>query len=175
MPEERVVQYHYPPENLIPRLVDNYFSCLNPYLPLLHRPSFERALADRRHHNDIGFGSVVMLVCSLGARWTDDPRAFSDVNSPHSAGWKWFDQVQVHRKAFMGPPRLYDLQIYAVRFSYNTCHFYSNHIWAVIFSISSKLVFSPILLDDGRHWLATRSRCWRSPAESVQRTSECGI
>ena len=111
---ECVVQYHYPPDDLLSVLVDNYFQHLNPYLPLLHRPSFERALADRRHHTDIGFGSVVMLVCSIGARWSDDHRCLLEGASAHSAGWKWFDQVQVHRKSFMGPPRLYDLQIYAV-------------------------------------------------------------
>ncbi|THH04869.1 hypothetical protein EW145_g5209 [Phellinidium pouzarii] len=112
--EVEVVQYHYPPDDLIPQLVDKYFTTLNPYLPILHRPSFERALADYRHHTDIGYGSVVMLVCSLGARASNDPRCLLDDTSKHSAGWKWFDQVQVHRKSFMGPPRLYDLQIYAL-------------------------------------------------------------
>ncbi len=67
-----------------------------------------------RHHNDIGFGSVVMLVCALGARWSEDPRVYMDGMSKHSCGWKWFDQVQIHRKSVLGPPRLYDLQIYAV-------------------------------------------------------------
>lgn len=112
--EERIVQYHYPPDDLMPALVDNYFRCMNPFTPVLHRPSFERALSDRRHHSDIGFGSVVMLVCAIGARWSDDPRCLLDGASAHSAGWKWFDQIQVHRRSFMSPPRLYDLQIYAL-------------------------------------------------------------
>ena len=114
--EEREVLYRYPPDDLMPELVNNYFTFLNPFLPVLHRPSFERALNDMRHHNDIGFGSVVMLVCALGARWSEDTRVYIDGMSKHSCGWKWFDQVQIHRKSFLGPPRLYDLQIYAVRF-----------------------------------------------------------
>ena len=117
---EHVVQYHYPPDDLIPQLVDNYFRVTNSYMPLLHRPSFERALADHRHHTDIGFGSVVMLVCAIGARWSDDPRCILEGTSKHSAGWKWFDQVQIHRRSFMGPPRLYDLQIYVV--CQSICH-----------------------------------------------------
>ncbi|KAI5115861.1 hypothetical protein M0805_001580 [Coniferiporia weirii] len=112
--EEKVVQYHYPPDDLMPELVDSYFANLNLFFPLLHRPSFERALADRRHHTDIGYGSVVLLVCALGARWSDDPRCLLEGMSKHSSGWKWFDQVQVHRKSFVGAPRLYDLQIYAL-------------------------------------------------------------
>lgn len=89
---------------------------MNPFLPVLHRPSFERALNDRRHLTDIGFGSVVMLVCAIGALWTDDGRVYIEGMSKHSSGWKWFEQVQVQRKSFLGPPRLYDLQIYAVCF-----------------------------------------------------------
>lgn len=113
--EELIVRYVYPPDDLIPRLVDNYFVFMNPFFPVLHRPSFERALNDRRHHSDIGFGSVVMLVCAIGALWIDDPRVSIEGMSKHSSGWKWFEQVQVQRKSFLGPPRLYDLQIYAVR------------------------------------------------------------
>lgn len=32
----------------------------------------------------------------------------------HSSGWKWFGQVQVLRRSLMGPPMLYDVQMYAV-------------------------------------------------------------
>lgn len=115
--EEHMIGYRYPPDDLIPDLVNSYFAYVNPFLPVLHRPSFERALNDRRHHTDVGFGSVVMLVCAIGARYFDDPRVFIEGMSKHSSGWKWFEQVQIYRKSFLGPPRLYDLQIYAVRFS----------------------------------------------------------
>lgn len=110
------MRLEYPDDDLIPRLVGNYFTHLNPFWPLLHRPSFERALRDNRHHTDIGFGSVVLLACAVGARWTDDPRVYLEGASKHSAGWRWFDQVHMIRKSMLGPPRLYDLQIFAVRF-----------------------------------------------------------
>ena len=113
--EEQVMHYHYPSDDLMFHLVDNFFTYLNPYLPILHRPSFDRALRERSHHTDIGFGSVVLLVCALGARWSEDARVFIDNTSSHSAGWKYFDQVHTLRRSLLAPPRLYDLQIYAVR------------------------------------------------------------
>ena len=112
--DEQEVTYRYPPDDLIPQLVNNYFTKLNIYYPVLHRPSFERALNDQRHDDDIGFGSVVMLVCALGARWSEDARAFKDGMPKHSSGWKWFDQVKVHSRSFLCPPRLYDVQKYAL-------------------------------------------------------------
>ena len=158
------VQYLYPPDDLLPVLVDYYFQNLNPYLPLLHRPSFERALTDRRHHTDVGFGSVVMLVCSIGARWSDDRRCCLEGTGAHSAGWKWFDQVQVHRKSFMGPPRLYDLQIYAVStsvfLSFVKPFLILFIVYLVIVTLPTVLLVSPVVVDDGWHWFTTRPGCW---------------
>lgn len=62
------------------------------------------------------FAATVLLVCAVGSRYSDDPRVFlDDTNTPHSCGWKWFDQVQVVRKSLLAPPSLYDLQFYCVR------------------------------------------------------------
>ena len=55
-----------------------------------------------------------MLVCAIGSRWSDDMRVRGEGMWRHSAGWKYFDQIDAHRRSFLGPPRLYDLQIYAV-------------------------------------------------------------
>lgn len=114
MSEDTAVHYQYPPDELLTLLVDAYFDYVNPFFPILHRPSFSRALKDNRHRTDAGFGAVVMVVCAIASRWVDDPRCIVEGMSRHSAGWKWFDQVQIHRKSFTSPPRLYDLQIYAV-------------------------------------------------------------
>lgn len=115
--EKRIMHLHYPDEDLLPKLVENYFVHINTFSPVLHRPSFERTLAENRHHSDIGFGSVLLLVCAIGARWTDDSRVYLERTTKHSAGWKWFDQVHMIRKSMLSPPRLYDLQIFAVSFS----------------------------------------------------------
>lgn len=106
----------FPPPDLLEMLVDLYFRNMNDYMPLLHRPTFEQGIKEGLHHHDEGFGSTVLLVCANGARFTDDPRVLLDDHQiPQSAGWKWFQQVQMVRKSLLAPPRLYDLQIYAVR------------------------------------------------------------
>ncbi|CDO71787.1 hypothetical protein BN946_scf184939.g11 [Trametes cinnabarina] len=109
----------FPPPDLMQTLVDLYFEEMNCYMPLLHRPTFEQAIKDGVHLHDEGFGSTVLLVCANGARFTDDPRVLLDgTNDTQSAGWKWFQQVQMVRKSLLAPPRLYDLQIYALTASF---------------------------------------------------------
>jgi hypothetical protein len=94
------------------QLVDAYFEKCNLYLPLLHRPSFDKAVADGLHTREEGFGSIVLLVCALGSRFSNDPRVIlAGSNSQHSAGWEWFRQVQWIRRSLLSPPRLYDLQV----------------------------------------------------------------
>ena len=43
---EQEVVYRYPPDDLIPLLVDNYFTTANCFTPILHCPLFERALSN---------------------------------------------------------------------------------------------------------------------------------
>ena len=89
---------------------------MNTFLPLLHQPMFEKSLNDNLHHRDDGFAAVVLLVAAVGARFSDDPRvALPGTDAFHSAGWAWFNQVQMVRRSLFSPPSLYDLQIYCVR------------------------------------------------------------
>ena len=62
-------------------------------MPLLHRPTFERALINGLHYSETGFASVVLLVCALGSRYSDDSRVCV-TEDKRSAGWHYFDQVQ---------------------------------------------------------------------------------
>ncbi|KAE9408003.1 hypothetical protein BT96DRAFT_1034322, partial [Gymnopus androsaceus JB14] len=80
--------------DLLNLLVDLYFRRHNVYFPLLHRPTFEQGLRDGLHKKDQDFGELVLSVCGLGARYTNDPRALADgTESKHSLGWKYFDQI----------------------------------------------------------------------------------
>ena len=89
---------------------------MNSFLPLLHRPIFEKSLTENLHLRDDGFGAVVLLVAAVGARFSDDLRvALPGTEAMHSAGWAWFNQVQMVRRSLFSPPSLYDLQIYCVR------------------------------------------------------------
>ncbi|KAI0649560.1 fungal-specific transcription factor domain-containing protein [Trametes meyenii] len=109
----------FPAPELLHKLVDLYFANMNAYMPLLHRPTFEQGLKDGLHLHDEGFGSTVLLVCANGARFTDDPQVLLEgYDTTQSSGWKWFQQVQMVRKSLLAPPRLYDLQIYALTASF---------------------------------------------------------
>ena len=100
------------------RLVDLYFVHLNPVAPLLHRPSFERQITQGVHIHKPSFGTVYLLVCAVASRYSDDPHVFvDDVESEmaeHSAGWKYYEQVQMARRTLFEPPCLEDLQTYYV-------------------------------------------------------------
>jgi hypothetical protein len=107
----------YPPPDLAKELIDNYFRHANIYLPLLHRPTFDRDIKANLHHLDIGFASVYLLVCSVGAPFSQDPRVLLDgEESLQSAGWRWFKQVVDIQKLRFSSSTLYDIQSCAVRF-----------------------------------------------------------
>ncbi|KAL0953207.1 hypothetical protein HGRIS_004462 [Hohenbuehelia grisea] len=113
--QDATPEYSFPETDLIASLVDLYFANFNAYFPLLHRPTFERSVAEGLHLKDDGFAAVVILVCANGARFSDDPRILLDGNdSYHSCGWKWFAQVQMVRKSLLTPPSLYDLQFHCL-------------------------------------------------------------
>ena len=85
-------------------------------MPLLHRPTFDKSVKKDLYLTDQGFAPVFLLVCAIGARYSDDPRVLSDrFDSYHSSGWKWFEQVQTMKRSLITPATLYDLQVYCVR------------------------------------------------------------
>jgi hypothetical protein len=109
-------QYHFPEPDLSKHLVDLYFQHVNIHLPLLNRCIFEKWIEDGLHLTNKAFAPVYLLVCALGARYSNDPRAMLDGhNSTHSRGWKWFDQVHMVKRSPLSAPTLFDLQVYCVR------------------------------------------------------------
>ncbi|KAI0925293.1 hypothetical protein AcV7_005573 [Taiwanofungus camphoratus] len=106
----------FPDDDLMTSLVDLYFVNVNYYMPILHRPTLEDGVRNGLHLRDEGFGSVVLLVCAIGSRFTDDPRVYLKgfESQTHSCGWQWFQQVEMSRKSLLAPPRLYDLQVYCL-------------------------------------------------------------
>lgn len=108
-------KYTFPEPDLAQHLIALYFDCVNLHLPLLHRPTFEKWVEEGLHHTDENFTPVYLLVCAVGARHSNDPRAkLEGINSYHSCGWKWFDQVQMIKRAMISPPTLFDIQSYCV-------------------------------------------------------------
>jgi hypothetical protein len=125
MEEQYKLTFKFPTMDLMLDLISLYFSEYNIYSPLLHQPTFDKDIRNGLHLRDPGFGAVVLLVCALGARSSDDPRVLLDVEvinarmkgklehekTYHSAGWLWFEQVQKSRLtlSFL-PTTLYDMQ-----------------------------------------------------------------
>ncbi|KIK55564.1 hypothetical protein GYMLUDRAFT_1017968, partial [Collybiopsis luxurians FD-317 M1] len=105
--------YVYPPNNLLNSLVALYWEHYHPFHPLLHRPTFEKSLEAKLHLYDQTFGSTVLAVCALASRHSDDPQVLYDgTTSKHSAGWKYFNQIEFIPKSFVEPPSVYALQVY---------------------------------------------------------------
>ncbi|KAE9391094.1 hypothetical protein BT96DRAFT_320482 [Gymnopus androsaceus JB14] len=101
----------FPEDDLLRSLCDLYFSHVHPYIPLMHQVQFERAISDGLHLQDRKFGLVVLCVCAVASRFSDDPRNLVDgTNNEHSLGWRWYEQTSFLRGSFLEPPSLYDLQ-----------------------------------------------------------------
>ncbi|KAH9481989.1 ABC-transporter-regulating transcription factor [Psilocybe cubensis] len=109
--------YTYPEVDLLNNLVSLYFDRCNILLPVLHRPTFVKSLSIGQHLWDPLFGMTVLLVCALGAKYSQDLRVmmFNDSSGTGiSAGWHYFSQVQVYRKRMLHKSTTYDLQYYAL-------------------------------------------------------------
>ncbi|KAJ7255797.1 fungal-specific transcription factor domain-containing protein [Mycena haematopus] len=109
-------RYTFPPPDLLFTLVGLYFEHSNMYIPLLHRPTFEHALATDLHLRDDKFGATLLSVCAIAARFSDDPRVF-DPAEPLTCGWQYFSQVTPELDLYASPT-LYDLQRCCVRIQF---------------------------------------------------------
>ncbi|KAG6816721.1 hypothetical protein H0H87_003581 [Tephrocybe sp. NHM501043] len=120
VPASEYPTYTFPDADLIPILIDLYFRHVNRYFPLLHRPTLERSFSSGQHVVDRGFATVLILVCAVAAKYSDDPRVMDDPDGPgqspdpHSSGWKWFHQAPMVKTTPLTPVVLYDIQIYAL-------------------------------------------------------------
>lgn len=107
----------FPPLELLCSLIDLYFTFYNSYLPVLHRQTFLEGVVANMHFLDPGFGNVVLLVCALGSKMSNDPRVLLEEHVAedwHSAGWKWFRQVNLAEKSLFSRATLYDVQVACV-------------------------------------------------------------
>ncbi|KAK7063573.1 fungal-trans domain-containing protein [Favolaschia claudopus] len=101
----------FPPEDLMKKLIKIFFEQINPLVGILHFPSFHQSVVDGVHFRNHEFGAVILLVCALASRYSDDPRVFVDGAGEHSCGWKYFRQVRPLRATFTSEPSLYELQV----------------------------------------------------------------
>jgi hypothetical protein len=67
-PHDETPNYVFPDQDLITSLVNVYFTNVHATLPLLHRPSFERSVAEGLHLNDYRFGGTLLAVLAVASR-----------------------------------------------------------------------------------------------------------
>ncbi|KAJ6475995.1 fungal-specific transcription factor domain-containing protein [Mycena vitilis] len=128
----------FPQPDLLSSLVDLYFKHKNLYFPVLHRPTFARALVAGLHERDTAFGAVVLLVCAIGSRFSSDPRvsrartATGERNGERGGeegegkgkgdelrcGWEFFDQLPWMLDHLFERPSVYHLQYYCLATSF---------------------------------------------------------
>ncbi|KAG8883492.1 hypothetical protein FRB97_006475 [Tulasnella sp. 331] len=105
----------FPPPDLIRTLVNHCFDGALNLFPVIHRPSFERLYLEGQHRVDFNFARLLLMVCSVGARYCQDTRVC--LTSPSgevewkSAGWVYFAQVYQVKKPLLSSAKLIDLQI----------------------------------------------------------------
>ncbi|KAE9391093.1 hypothetical protein BT96DRAFT_925475 [Gymnopus androsaceus JB14] len=101
----------FPEDDLLQSLCDLYFIHIHPYIPLMYQTQFERAISDGLHLQDRKFGLVVLGVCAVASKFSDDPRNLvNGTSNEHSLGWRWYEQTSFLQGSFLEPPSLYDLQ-----------------------------------------------------------------
>ncbi|KAF7307640.1 Fungal-trans domain-containing protein [Mycena indigotica] len=111
-PTEIYVPQIFPEPDLFDSLVKLYFLHVNPLTYILHAATFHRAVAAGLHLVDQKFGSVVLAVCAIGAKLSNDPRALLEgTDDWNSAGWRWWSQVRPIPKSFVQCATLHDLQL----------------------------------------------------------------
>ncbi|KAJ7155200.1 fungal-specific transcription factor domain-containing protein, partial [Mycena filopes] len=108
----------FPEDDLLKDLVKIYFRQINPILDILHFPTFAHNIANGVHLRDLTFGAVVLAVCAVASRYSDDERVFLD-GAEQSCGWKWFRQVQEPFSLMHSPePSLHLLQLVLLSIAY---------------------------------------------------------
>ncbi|KAF8210676.1 fungal-specific transcription factor domain-containing protein [Mycena galopus ATCC 62051] len=131
-PDEDIPQYSFPEPDLLLHLVDKYFAEVNSFWPVLHRPTFERKVADELHLRDHRFGGTLLIVAALGARYSDDPRVILPDQTLHYAGWKWYSQVRVIPRHLIYKPDLYELQTVALSALYPKAFSPTAACWTLV-------------------------------------------
>ncbi|KAJ7122289.1 fungal-specific transcription factor domain-containing protein [Mycena epipterygia] len=110
--------YIFPEDDLLRALIGLYFVNVSHHTPLLHRPTFERAIVDGLHTRDASFGAVVLLVCAIASRFSDDVRACPPGTDPLRCGWQYFDQLPNVVDHLFVRPTLYQMQYYCLATSF---------------------------------------------------------
>lgn len=115
----------FPPSDLARDLIHVYFTRVNPMLPLLHRPTFEKHFEARLYSSNNFFAALCFTVFAVASRWSDDPRVLSGEHEKHgfsdarsgNSGFKFVQEaLGIHRahRSLIRPVTLFEIQMYTL-------------------------------------------------------------
>ncbi|KAJ2932551.1 hypothetical protein H1R20_g4545, partial [Candolleomyces eurysporus] len=123
----------FPPPDLLNELVGMYFAYVNAYFPFMHRPTLEKGIQSGLHLSCTGFGMVVLGVCAVASRYSNDPRVLLEgTTSLFSNGFKWFRQIKLFHESSQRAPSLYDLQALYLSITYRHGSSTPEQCWYLI-------------------------------------------
>ncbi|KAJ7453265.1 fungal-specific transcription factor domain-containing protein [Mycena galericulata] len=125
-----VVHYTFPDNNLMASLVSLYFSNVNMFIPLLHRPTFLQCISEGLHMHHSGFAATVLLVCAIGSLY--GPGTDASYISEEGRGCEWYDQVTLSGHVLRQQPTLYDLQAYCLAAEFLSWTSTPRNCWSII-------------------------------------------
>ncbi|KAJ7458315.1 fungal-specific transcription factor domain-containing protein [Mycena galericulata] len=125
-----VVHYTFPENNLMASLVSLYFSNVNMFIPLLHRPTFVQCINEGLHMHHSGFAATVLLVCAVGSLY--GPGTDASYVSEEGRGREWYNQVTLSGHALRQQPTLYDLQAYCLAAEFLSWASTPRNCWSII-------------------------------------------
>jgi hypothetical protein len=93
----------WPAPDLATTLIDLYFEHVNPHVPLLHRPTFDRQFASKLYCTDKWFAGSCLAVFAHGARFCDDERVYpSDGEGDDAQEMKSYGRGFKYINGFLG-------------------------------------------------------------------------
>ncbi|KAJ6528104.1 fungal-specific transcription factor domain-containing protein [Mycena capillaripes] len=110
-------------------LVSLYFSNVNPFIPVLHRPTFEECINRGLHKHNSSFESILFLVCALGSLYLSVPAVSS--KDRLRLGWEWYNQVELCGQSLRQAPTLYDIQAYCLVVQFLICTSNPRFAWSI--------------------------------------------
>ncbi|KAF7312612.1 Zn(2)-C6 fungal-type domain-containing protein [Mycena indigotica] len=158
----------FPPHDLLLSLFDLYFRHENIYYPVLHRLSFTRNVIDGLHLRDRDFGTIVLLVCAIGAKYSADPRVLYRRDGTYDelhVGEQYFEQVSFTMDYLFNGPTLAHIQFCALASMYLQ---FSGPFQSTLVAMGIK-----IAQDRGIHRWRMMSNTPRTIAEQWKRAFWC--
>ncbi|VDB96007.1 unnamed protein product [Peniophora sp. CBMAI 1063] len=107
--------FNLPPGDLMQTLVNGYFTSHEPSILLFHEPTFRHNMNMGLHFRDPACAAIILLICALMSRYSDDPRVLSSGSgSWYSVGYTWYLQAKDYYTPSKSAPSLHDVQLYTL-------------------------------------------------------------